>query len=63
MARALAAPEHPLDAWLRRKDFAAGVELRSAHAPTSDFLERCAEAWRPLRPVMKLMAGAVGLPW
>ncbi len=54
---------HPLDAWLRRKDFAAGVELTEADALAPDFLDRCAEAWRPLGPAMKLMAGAVGLPW
>jgi uncharacterized protein (TIGR02453 family) len=56
-------PEHPLDAWLRRKDFAAGVELTERDALAADFLDRCAEAWRPLGPVLKLLAGAVGLPW
>jgi len=55
--------DHPLDAWLRRKSFAAGLELTEADALAADFLERCAEAWRPLGPAMKLMAGAVGLPW
>jgi uncharacterized protein (DUF2461 family) len=54
---------HPLDAWLRRKDFAAGVELTERDALAPDFLDRCVEAWRPLAPVMRLMAGAVGLPW
>jgi len=56
-------PDHPLDAWLRRKDFAAGVELGEEDALASDFLDRCAEAWRPLVPAMRVMAGAVGLPW
>jgi uncharacterized protein (TIGR02453 family) len=55
--------DHPLDAWLRRKDFAAGVELGERDALAPDFLDRCAEAWRPLGPSMKRMAGAVGLPW
>jgi uncharacterized protein (TIGR02453 family) len=55
--------DHPLDAWLRRKDFAAGVELEPADAVAHDFLDRCVEAWRPLGPVMKLLARAVALPW
>jgi uncharacterized protein (TIGR02453 family) len=55
--------DHPLDALLRRKDLAAGVELTERDALAPDFLDRCAEAWRPLGPSMKLMAGAVGLPW
>ena len=55
--------DHPLDAWLRRKDFAAGVELSEEDALAPDFLDRCAEAWRPLGPAMRIMAGAVGLPW
>lgn len=54
---------HPLDAWLRRKDFAAGVELGEADALSPGFLDRCLEAWRPLGPALKLLAGAVGLPW
>jgi len=54
---------HPLDAWLRRKDFAAGITLGERDALAPDFLDRCAEAWRPLLPSMKLMAGAVGLRW
>jgi uncharacterized protein (TIGR02453 family) len=55
--------DHPLDEILRRKDFAAGVELSERDALAPDFLDRCAEAWRPLGPSLKLMAGAVGLPW
>jgi uncharacterized protein (TIGR02453 family) len=54
---------HPLDEWLRRKDLAAGVELRPKDALAADFLDRCAEAWRPLGPAMKLMARALGLAW
>jgi uncharacterized protein (TIGR02453 family) len=56
-------PDHPLERWLRRKDFAAGAALREKDALAPDFLDRCAEVWRPLVPAMKLMAGAVGLPW
>jgi uncharacterized protein (DUF2461 family) len=55
--------DHPLDEWLRRKDFAAGVELTERDALAPDFLDRCVESWRPLGPVMKLLAGAAGLPW
>jgi uncharacterized protein (TIGR02453 family) len=55
--------DHPLDAWLRRKDFAAGVELREEDALAPDFLERCTQVWRPLGPAMRMMARAVGLPW
>lgn len=54
---------HAHDAWLRRKDLAAGVELTEEDALAPDFLERCAEAWRPIGPAMKFMAMAVGLPW
>ncbi len=55
--------DHPLGAWLRRKDFAAGVALAEEDALAPDFLDRCAEAWRPLCPAMGVMARAVGLPW
>ncbi|MGC4001392.1 MAG: DUF2461 domain-containing protein [Anaeromyxobacter sp.] len=55
--------DHPLDAMLRRKDFAAGLELTERDALRPDLLDRCVEAWRPLGPALKLMAGAVGLPW
>ena len=54
---------HPMDAWLRRKDFAAGAELTPKDALAPDFLERCVEIWRPLGPTMKLLAKAVGLRW
>lgn len=54
---------HPLETLLRRKDFAAGAELTERDALAPDFLDRCAEVWRPLGPSLKLMAGAVGLRW
>jgi len=55
--------DHALAEWLRRKDFAAGVELTERDVLAPDFLDRCAEVWRPLGPALKLMAQAVGLPW
>ncbi len=55
--------DHPLAAWLRRKDVAAGVELGERDALAPDFLERCVEAWRPLVPAMRLLAKALGLGW
>jgi uncharacterized protein (TIGR02453 family) len=55
--------DHPLDEWLRRKDFAAGAELTEKDALSADFLDKCVEVWRPLGPAMKVMAKAVGMPW
>jgi uncharacterized protein (TIGR02453 family) len=54
---------HPLDAWLRRKDFAVGADLTEADARSPAFLDRCAAVWRPMGPAMRLMSEAVGLPW
>lgn len=54
---------HRHDAWLRRKDFAAGIELTEEDALAPDFLDRCVEAWRPLGPAMRFLASAVGLRW
>lgn len=55
--------DHPMETWLRRKDFGAGVELTEEDALAPDFLDRCVEAWRPLGPTMKLLAGALGVRW
>jgi uncharacterized protein (TIGR02453 family) len=55
--------DHPLDELLRRKDFAAGMELTEADALSPRLLERCAETWRALGPAMRLMARAVGVGW
>jgi uncharacterized protein (TIGR02453 family) len=55
--------DHPLDELLRRKDFALGRGLTERDALAPDFLDRCVEAWRSTGPVMRLLAGAVGLPW
>jgi uncharacterized protein (DUF2461 family) len=55
--------DHPLDPWLRRKDLAAGRELTEKDALAPDFLDRCAEIWRPLGPALGVMARAVGLRW
>jgi uncharacterized protein (TIGR02453 family) len=55
--------DHPLDAFLRRKDFAAGLTLTPRDALSVRFAERCAEVYRALAPSMRLLAKAVGLPW
>jgi len=54
---------HALGDLLRRKDFAAGVELTRRDALSPRFLDRCAEVYRALVPTMKLLARAQGLPW
>jgi uncharacterized protein (TIGR02453 family) len=55
--------DHPLVDLLRRKDFAAGVELEERDALSPGFIDRCADVYRSLTPTMKLLAEAVGLPW
>jgi len=55
--------DDPLDAWLKRKDLAAGASLGEKAALAPDFLDRCVEVWRPLGPVLGVMAKAVGLRW
>jgi uncharacterized protein (TIGR02453 family) len=55
--------DHPLADMLRRKDFAAGVELGERDALSPGFLDRCAEVYRALAPTMKLLAQAQALPW
>ena len=55
--------DHPLIDMLRRKDFAAGVELSERDALSARFMEACAEVYRALVPTMKLLAGAVEVPW
>ena len=55
--------DHPLAEMLRRKDFAAGVDLGEREALAPGFLDRCADVYRALVPTMKLLARAQGLPW
>ncbi|HUK65678.1 MAG TPA: DUF2461 domain-containing protein [Anaeromyxobacteraceae bacterium] len=55
--------DHPLKDMLRRKDFAAGLELKEDDALSPRFMESCAEVFRALVPVMKLLARAVDLSW
>jgi len=55
--------DHPLDAFLRRKDFGAGVALAEHDALSPRFPERCAEVYRALAPTLKVLAQAVGAPW
>jgi uncharacterized protein (TIGR02453 family) len=55
--------DHPLVDLLRRKDFAAGLELDEQDALSPRFMDRCADVYRALVPTMKLLARAVGVPW
>jgi len=55
--------DHPLLDLLRRKDFAAGVELTERDALSPRFVDRCAEIYRTLVPTMKELARAVGVPF
>ncbi len=55
--------DHPLVDMLRRKDFAAGVELGRRDALSPGFLDWCADVYRALAPTMKLLAQAQRLPW
>jgi uncharacterized protein (DUF2461 family) len=55
--------DHALVDMLKRKDFAAGVELGRRDALAPGFLDRCAEVYRALAPTMKLLARAQGLAW
>jgi len=48
---------------LKRKDFAAGVELGERDALSPSFLDRCAQVYRALAPTMKLLARSQGQPW
>jgi uncharacterized protein (TIGR02453 family) len=55
--------DHPLVDLLRRKDFAAGVELAEKDALSPGFMDRCAEVYRGLLPLMRVLAKAVGAAW
>ncbi len=54
---------HPLDAFLRRKDFGAGVTLGPRDALSPRFPARVAEVYRAMVPTLKLLAQAVEVPW
>lgn len=54
---------HPLDAFLRRKDFGAGVTLEPRDALSPHFPRRVAEVYRAMVPALKLLAEAVGVEW
>ena len=54
---------HPLDAFIRRKDFGAGVVLTEKDALSPRFKEKCAEVYRALSPTLKVLAKAVGVPF
>jgi uncharacterized protein (TIGR02453 family) len=55
--------DHPQEAMLRRKDFAAGLVLTPRDAVSPRFPARVAEVYRALLPSMTLLAEAVGVPW
>jgi uncharacterized protein (TIGR02453 family) len=54
---------HPLDGFLRRKDFGAGVVLGERDACSPRFPGRCAEVYRAMVPTLAFLARAVGVPW
>jgi hypothetical protein len=55
--------DHALADMLKRKDFAAGIELGRRDALSPGFIGRCAEVYRALAPTMRLLARAQNLPW
>jgi len=56
-------PEHPLVEDLKRKSFTTTREFSEAQASAPDFADRYAAACRDAVPLMKFLAGAVGVPW
>jgi uncharacterized protein (TIGR02453 family) len=56
-------PAHPFINDLKRKSFFASVAFADAEVTGPDFLARCAEACRSIRPLMKFLTEAVDLDW
>lgn len=54
---------HPLDAFIRRKDFGAGVSLGEKEALSPHFPARCVEVYRAMVPTLRFLAKAVGVRW
>jgi len=54
---------HPLDEFLRKKDFAAGVTMGERDALSPRFFSKVGEVYRALSPLMSYLARAVGLPY
>jgi uncharacterized protein (TIGR02453 family) len=55
------AKDHPLAEDLKRKDFAAIDRMSEDEATAPQFLERYAQACREMAPLMRFLAGAVGV--
>jgi len=56
-------PAHPFIDDLKRKSFFASVAFTDADATRADFIDRCADACRSIRPLMKFLTEAVDLDW
>ncbi len=56
-------PVHPFIDDLKRKSFFASVAFTDAEVTSADFIDRCADACRSVRPLMKFPTDAVDLEW
>jgi uncharacterized protein (TIGR02453 family) len=56
-------PEHPFIDDLKRKSFFASVAFGDGEVTGAGFLDRCAEACRSVRPLMKFLTEAADLDW
>ncbi len=56
-------PAHPFVDDLKRKSFFASVAFADAEVVAPGFIDRCAEACRSVRPLMKFLTEAAGLDW
>ena len=56
-------PAHPFIDDLKRKSFFASVAFTDTEVTGADFLDRCADACRSVRPLMKFLTEAVDLDW
>lgn len=56
-------PTHPLIDDLKRKSFFASVAFTDAEVTSAAFIDRCADACRSVRPLMKFLTEAVDLDW
>jgi uncharacterized protein (TIGR02453 family) len=56
-------PVHPFIDDLKRKSFFASVAFTDAEVTSADFIDRCADACRSVRPLMRFLTEAVDLDW
>ncbi|MGE0120934.1 MAG: DUF2461 domain-containing protein [Dongiaceae bacterium] len=56
-------PAHPFVDDLKRKSFFASVAFADAEVTSADFIDRCADACRSVRPLMRFLTEAVDLDW